>query len=125
MSTFSFSQNALQKAEADYKAVTLQPEQRNILNGVAAIISKYVSFSELAARGFVLFAIRDAQQELKIEIKNMATMDPTTKMNFIKTVFKKIGTKLVSILHQPSEKDIENLRNAINEALKFRLSQNV
>ncbi|MHA1673906.1 MAG: hypothetical protein ACTSYI_09775 [Promethearchaeota archaeon] len=123
MSSFSFSQNALQKAEEDFKAVKIDREKNKVSIGVASIISKYVNINELAARGFVRIAIRDAQQELKVEIKNMSDMDPPTKKNFIKTVFTNIRNKLVSILKNPSNEDIENLKKAINEAYQFRLSQ--
>ena len=125
MSTYSFSKSALQEAEEDYKAVSLQPEQREMLNSVAATISKYVSLSELAARGFVLFAIRDTQQDLELEIKNISKMSPTSKMKFIKTVFRNVSKRLISILHNPTPTEIENLNKAISKAIKYQLRQQV
>ena len=121
--SFSFSQSALQEAEEDFKSVKVDREQNKVLIGVASIISKYIYINELAARGLVRIAIRDAQQELRIEVKNMPTMDPKTKLNFITTVFTIIRKKLVSILKNPSKEDVENLKTALDAALKFRLSQ--
>ena len=95
MSHFSFSQTGLQQAELDYKSVNYKMEQRQVLNGVATILSKFIDVNEFAARGFVFMAIRDTQQELKLELKNMATMDPSTKLTFIKTVFNNTGKKMI------------------------------
>ena len=123
--TFQFQEKALQDAEKKYKKVELDAQKRQTINGVAEIISKYVNIKELALRGFVLFSVKDTQQELQLELKNMANMAPQDKKRFIQTVFKKIEQKLEKIMISSKDADKAKLHKALAEALKFRMSQDV
>ena len=125
MSNFQFQIKPLQNAEENFKQVKLDPQKRQIIGGVAKIISKYININELALRGFVLLSVKDTQQELKLELKNLDLMAPMEKKQFIGTVFRIIGQKLASILRNPTQEDLDRLTKALAEALEFRMSQNI
>ena len=123
--TFQFQEKALQDAEKNYKKVELDAQKRQIVNNVAKIISKYLDINELALRGFVLFSVKETQQDFHLELKNMASMTPIERKRFIQTVFKKIGQKLEKIFLPSSDADYTKLHEALEKALEYRMSQNV
>ena len=123
--TFQFQEKALQDAETNYKKVELDDQKRQVVNNVAKIISKYLNINELALRGFVLFSVKETQQEFHLELKNMANMTPIERKRFIQTVFKKIGQKLEKIFLPSSDADYAKLHEALEKALKYRMSLDI
>ena len=120
-----FKEEALLDVETKFNNVKVDFQKRQIINGVAEIISKYVSVKELVLRGVVLLSAKATQQELQLELKNMDSMAPLDKKIFIQTVFKKIEQKLEKMMVSSKDADKTKLHAALEEAYKFRMSQNI
>ena len=120
-----FKEEALLDVETKFNNVKVDFQKRQIINGVAEIISKYVSVKELVLRGVVLLSAKATQQELRLELKNMDSMAPLDKKRFIQTVFKKIEQKLEKMMVSSKVADKTKLHTALEEAYKFRMSQNI
>ena len=58
-----FQSSKIEEAENDYSRITLAPEQRGIVEGIANIMSQYVEISQVALRGFIWNAITKWQME--------------------------------------------------------------
>ena len=125
MEALQFSKAGLEEIESEFKNVEIIPEVREVLNGVAEILAKCVPISELALRGFILFSLKGAQQDLKVKVKDMKTMEPKIKRAFIKTVFGNIENRLAKILQDKSAENMQLLHDACEQAYQYRISQHI
>ncbi len=112
-----FSAAALDDSEFQYKQLTLAPGQRQIVEGIGAVITKYLDIRPMAIRGFIWFSIREWQMKNKRKIEELQNSTPEDRIQSVGYMFGLLKEKLIRILVNKADKEI--IENAVDNAFQF------
>ena len=112
-----FSTTALDDSEFQYKQLTLAPGQRQIVEGIGAVITKYLDIRPMAIRGFIWFSIREWQMKNKRKIEELQSSTPEDRIESVGFMFDLLKQKLIRILVSRSDKEV--IENAVDNAFQF------
>ena len=116
MYSFGFDKEKVKKVENDFSKIELDPETRAVITPITQILTKYISMSELAMRGFLSYAMRDYQEEhqskvlLLNELKNQSLQE---QQKYFQEFGQCVLKRLSAVLKAPEDK--ERLKKAIEE----------
>ncbi|MFW9990118.1 MAG: hypothetical protein ACFFC3_15850 [Candidatus Odinarchaeota archaeon] len=63
-----FKLSSIEKAEEEYKKLHILPEQKERLNSMVNIISKYLPIPQRALKGFMWMVIKDYQMQEHVDV---------------------------------------------------------
>lgn len=119
MSVFSFDERAIQVAEEDFSKITLTPDLRNTIYGVAKSYCQYINISEIAMRGFILKGIKSAQKELKVDLQDAIAMGGKVYQEFDAKVLDCITKALIRVTRDPSDEAKRQLHKLSKQASDY------
>ncbi len=122
--TENIDQVAMQKAADDYSRVELDPKLRGFVVEIGQIIHRHVpSLNEIAIRGFMMRALKQTQQEHETKVDKISEVTVKQKELMIRDAFDNLYSSLTQLFTTKSAEVDVQLKAAIQESLKYRLSQ--
>lgn len=117
MSGVKFDQKAITDAEEAYKKIEMAPEQKEIVEGIAKILCKFVPVTEMSMKGFISFVFRDYQLKEKTHVASISSMTPAERVSTVTTLFRMLKDRLNKVLWNKT--DEEKISDAVDKALDF------
>lgn len=100
-----FKPEFIQKEEEDFKRLKLAPEQRAIVEQLAAVLNKFLPFSKLATMGFIWKSIRDWQIKYSRSISELSTTTPEDRVRSVREMTDTLITYLTKVLRNMQDED--------------------
>ena len=105
---FLFDPAKIKEAESNYSKLKLTPYQKGVVYESAKVLSEKLNMSELAARGFIGFAIKDWQQEDKILAEEHYRLDPQGQRDALKRMHVLFYRRVSRIVPENQRKKLED-----------------
>jgi hypothetical protein len=116
-SKIGFNKGRLEEAEQHINSATLDPVQREIVNGIAKNICQFLHMEELPMRGYCLFAIKDWQKLHNKPVAALSEMTPGKRVEATQEIIEQLEGRLKgSALDAESNASIDN---ALGKAFEF------
>ncbi|MHA2253931.1 MAG: hypothetical protein ACXAD7_26495 [Candidatus Kariarchaeaceae archaeon] len=112
-----FKEVELEKIEKDFSRISLAPEQRGIVDGIAEIMSQFLDISKLALKGFCWKAIQNWQVINQKDLAELSQASPEERLQHTESMFQKIGTDLHTVLHNRADEN--KVDTAVNQGFEF------
>ena len=112
-----FRDSEVEQVEKDFEKITLAPEQRGIVEGIAKIMAQFVPISEIALRGFIWKAITEWQVNSNRTLDELSTSEPKERLEVVKIMFTSAEKDLKKVLRNKS--DESTITNAIEKGFNY------
>ncbi len=98
-----FKLNLVQEAEDYYQRLHITPEQKKQVNDISKLLTKYISISEKAIKGFFWRVLRDYQIKRHMGLEESKNLSIDERIEGLKEILSLLRKDLTRVLVDPEQ----------------------